>query len=117
MGKLCDIERVIIILMEQTIEIKKRHQSKSAKMKIHGKIQKKKLHTKLFEKKNLVDFEKERKETKSDNKKQTSCERVSETKQTKTYARLSFVGTPWRKNLTDRCFLVRELSPWYCSNP
>lgn len=37
MGILCDIERVIIILMEQTIEIKKRHQRKSAKEKIHGK--------------------------------------------------------------------------------
>lgn len=44
MGKLCDIERVIIILMEQIIEIKKRHQRKSAKEKIHEKIQQKMTH-------------------------------------------------------------------------
>lgn len=44
MGKLCDIERVIIILMEQTIEIRKDINAKVQKKKIHEKIQQKMTH-------------------------------------------------------------------------
>lgn len=81
--------------MKQTIEIKKKNIKQQKCKKIHGKIQQKMTHKIIWKKKHLVDFERERKETKIDNNnnnKQMSCER-RQNKQKKKYARLSFVGT------------------------
>lgn len=72
--------------MEQTIEIKKKKHQTAKVQKIHGKIQQKMTHKIIWKKKkHLVDFERERKETKIDNNnnKQTSCERVNKTNKTK----------------------------------
>lgn len=101
MGKLCDIERVIIILMEQTIEIKKRHQSKSAIRENTRKNTAKNYTQNYLKKKNILLTLKEsgKKPNLTTTTTTTTSKRVvsvfcKQKKQTKNkYARLSFVET------------------------